>query len=155
MGRRRHNINNDTKNTTIDDSITEKINAKDYDGLKALISQGKSLNNKNSKGQLPLELALINEDFDAAIMLIEGKVDVNLSNKLGLTFLHIMIRHVDKYTKSGHSQDVILSLAKKIIDAGASLAIQERRGNTPINFVAQLAKANNCLLYTSPSPRDA
>ena len=141
MGRRRHSERNVIKEV-IDNSISEKITAKDYEGLKSLIAQGKSLNNKNSEKNLPLEVALLNADFEAAAILIEGGANVNLVNRLGLTFLHIIIRQVEEYVKLGFSQDEILSVAKRVIDKGANLGFQERRGNTPINAISQLAKAN-------------
>ncbi|NRA73548.1 MAG: hypothetical protein HRU36_02225 [Rickettsiales bacterium] len=150
MGRRKQNVNYGAEEMIIDDSVTEKIIAKDYDGLKNLISQGTSLDNRNSQNQLPIEVALINADFDAVIALLEGGANANSTNKLGLTFLHIAIRNIEKYIQSGYSQDVILSIIKKLIDAGITLNTQERRGNTPINFIAQLAKANKPLteIYT-------
>lgn len=149
MGRRKQNDSNFVKEV-VDNSVSEKIIAKDYEGLKNLISQCKNLNHKNSKGHLPLEVALLNTDFKAATMLIEGGVDINTTNKLGLTFLHIVIRQVEEYVKLGRSQDDVLSIAKKIILKGVDLSLQERRGNTSINSISQLAKANrpNTEIYT-------
>ena len=150
MGRRRQSGNNNAQDIIIDDTVAKKVIDKDYDGLKDLISRGKNLNNKDAEGKLPLEIALTNGDFDSATILIEGGADVNLSNKLGLTFLHIIIRNVENYIEVGHSQDKILSITESIINKGANLSLQERRGNTPINFVSQLAKANKPLteVYT-------
>ena len=149
MGRRKHN-NSPLIEEIVDNSISEKIIAKDYEGLKNLILQNKNLNSKNSAGQLPLEVALVNADFKSAAVILEGDVDVNITNKLGLTFLHIIIRHIEKYIKIGSSEDEILSITKKIIAKGTNLNFQERRGNTPINSISQLAKANkpNTDMYT-------
>jgi ankyrin repeat protein len=126
----------------VDNTVSDKIIAKDYAGIRDLIAQGKDLSNKNSEGKLPLEVALLNGDFDAAIILIEGGANVNSTSKLGLTFLHIIVRQVAEYIKLGRSQEEILSLVERIAKKGANLSLQERRGNTAINAIAQLAKAN-------------
>jgi ankyrin repeat protein len=134
----------------VDNTVSDKIIAKDYAGIRDLIAQGKDLSNKNSEGKLPLEVALLNGDFDAAIILIEGGANVNSTSKLGLTFLHIIVRQIAEYVKLGRSQEEILSLVERLVKKGANLSLQERRGNTVINAIAQLAKANkpHTAIYT-------
>jgi ankyrin repeat protein len=141
MGRKRQKTRIEVKEI-IDNTISEKIAAKDYSGIKDLIAQGSDLNVKNSEGKSPLEVALLNADFKATDILIEGGANVNSTSKLGLTFLHVIIRKTEEYMALGRTQDEILSIIKKIIDKGADLCLQERRGNTAINALAQLAKAN-------------
>lgn len=140
MGRKKHKMA--AYQEVTDNSIAEKILSKDYAGMKSLIAQGKNPNVRNTEGQLPMEVALLNADFDAAIILIEAGTDVNATSRLGLTFLHIIIRQVEKYVELGRSQDETLSLVERLVNKGANLALQERRGNTAINSIAQLAKAN-------------
>jgi ankyrin repeat protein len=141
MGRKKQKTRIEVKEI-IDNTISEKIGAKDYSGIKDLIARGSDLNVKNSEGKSPLEVALLNADFKATDILIEGGANVNSTSKLGLTFLHVIIRKTEEYIALGRTQDEILSIIKKIIDKGADLCLQERRGNTAINALAQLAKAN-------------
>jgi len=150
MGRRRQKGSSSIETKIIDDAVIKKVIAKDYQGLKDLISQGKSLNNADMEGKLPLEVALINGDFTASNLLIDGGADAKATNKLGLTFFHILIRQIAEYTEAGISQDEIFSIVRNIATAGGNLGVQERRGNTPINSISQLAKANKPLteIYT-------
>lgn len=142
---------NETQDKNImDDVVINKVIAKDYEGLKALIASKHNLEGKDSNGHTPLGVALIAGDFAAAHALLDAGADVKPVDKLGLTIMHIVVRSCENYTELGSTQEEIFVLVRKLVEKGAVLNYQDRRGNTPINIVAQRAKPSKSTaeLYT-------
>lgn len=133
------------------DVVTAKVLSKDYESLKSLVTSKENIEARNIEGHTPLGVALTTADFTAAHILLEGGANVTTIDKLGLTLMHIVIKMCDSYITAGYSQDDIFSIVKKLVERGASLNYQDRRGNTPINIIAQRAKPNKSAvaeLYT-------
>lgn len=134
-----------------EDFVMQAVVAKDNEKLAALVAKGSvDLNRKNSESQTPLACALLLKDLRAAETLIEAGADVNCVDALGFTLLHVTIKMCEDYLKDGHTQEEIFALIKRLASRGIKFDYQDRRGNSPINMVAQRAKPNKSMaeLYT-------
>jgi ankyrin repeat protein len=59
--------------------------------LQLFINAGADVNKKNERGQTPLQVAILNDNFDAVNLLLASGADVNKKNKRGQTPLQVAI----------------------------------------------------------------
>ena len=94
----------------------------------------------NAEKSTPLDYALQFSNFKAAALFLTNDANLSAYNKEGLTPLHTLVKCVPLYVEKGMSAKEIVELAAEFIARGAKPELQDRRGNTIINFIAQKAK---------------
>jgi ankyrin repeat protein len=100
------------------------------------------INTKNTDSFTPIELAIINANFDAVILLANNGANLSMHNKEGLTPMHQIIKNIEAYVSRGITVESLLNVAKALIAKNMPLNAQDRRGNSLINYIAQKAKTN-------------
>ncbi|XP_005987930.1 NF-kappa-B inhibitor beta [Latimeria chalumnae] len=94
-------------------------------------------------GDTPLHLAMIHEHavyLEYLLQYVRGSEYLNLQNDLGQTALHIA---------------VIIRLpefVKKLVEAGASLCVQENGGNTPLHIACKESRWDCAQMLLTPPP---
>jgi len=137
------------KDEYLDTELHAAVLARDIDALKkSILEHPENINKKNSDISTPLDLAISTANFQAIDLLIENGADLNAHNREGLAPMHQLIKNVDYFLLHEISHETVMDTAMKIIAKGAILDIQDRRGNTLINFVAQKAKTNKLATKT-------
>ena len=94
--------------------------------LHELAAAGANLNQPNSNGEIPLEIAFKNGDDKMAQALIEAGADINAKFKDGSTLLHNLV-------KIRNNEMIYFALSK-----GAGFE-QNRRGNSPLHIATQFS----------------
>ena len=149
MRRRKLTIPPENQELAIDTDIHLAISDRNINLLVKAIKEHKDqINTQNAMKSTPLDLAISLANLEAIEILIENGADLNIHNREGLTPMHQLIKNVDYFLENNISHDAIINTAKKLILKGALLTIQDRRGNTLINYVAQKAKANKSTTKT-------
>jgi serine/threonine-protein phosphatase 6 regulatory ankyrin repeat subunit B len=92
--------------------------------IELLLANGADPNERDEKGDTPLQTALFLGDEDSARRLIAHGCDVNIRNNAGSTALHLA-------TADGRGELVALLLAK-----GADVSAQDNDGDTPLHSAA-------------------
>jgi ankyrin repeat protein len=115
---------------------------KDFSQLEELLQDKENLSVVNEELHTPIEYSINVGNLQAAIMLIREQANVNSKNKNGLSPLHILIRRLDSYLEQDITSEEIIELVKQLITNGAKPNVQDRRGNSIINCIAQKAKIN-------------
>lgn len=96
--------------------------------LKKLINAGADLNLRNNDNVAAIEIAFNMHEFELVKMLLDGGADINTKFRDGTSLLHNIIK------MRNHS-----GLLDYVINAGASIDVQDRRGNTPLHAAIQLS----------------
>lgn len=131
-------------------AFEEAIKNKDLKTIAKILKDKPSIvNEKDTQGKLFLNLA-IEIDNKVAILLIESGADVNKLDTLGFTPIYNAIKSIDIFLTYDVSAEEIFQTFQTMITRGATLSVQDRRGNTPINYIAQRAKGIRSLndIYT-------
>ena len=123
------------------------ISNKDFVQLEELLQNQDNLNILDTESRTPIDYSIHVGNLQATLMLIKKEANINLTNKYGLTPLHTLIKMVESYLEQNITNEQIIELVKELVTNGANSNIQDRRGNTVINCIAQRAKANKP--YTS------
>jgi len=108
----------------------------------AIKNNQEHINTKNTEGLTSMELAIMNGNFDAVILLANNGANLSMHNKEGLTPMHQIIKNIEAYFSKGITVESLLNVAKALITKDMPLSAQDRRGNSLINYIAQKAKAN-------------
>lgn len=125
--------------------IFSAISEQNFDKLSGILSQNIDIEVKNEEQRTPLDFAIHSCNLKAAEMLMLRRANVNSMNQEGLTPLHTLIKCSDSYENMNELVEQILNTVKQLITNGAKLDVQDRRGNTVINCIAQRAKVNKPL----------
>jgi ankyrin repeat protein len=128
----------------------EAIINKDLKTIAKIIKDKPSIvNEKDTQGKLFLNLA-IETDNKIVALLVESGADVNMLDTLGFTPIYNMIKSIEIFLTYDVPTEEIFQTFQAIVARGATLNVQDRRGNTPINYIAQRAKGIRSLndVYT-------
>ncbi|WP_028777521.1 ankyrin repeat domain-containing protein [Shimazuella kribbensis] len=105
---------------TMEYKLFQAVEHKDGISIKELVTEGVSINTRDSKGQTPLMLATYNQDASTAKILIDLGADVNIQdNKKNNPFLYA-------------GAEGYLDILKMAIDAEADPTITNRYGGTAL-----------------------
>ena len=88
-------------------------------------------------------IASENNNVKVARLLVENGADVNIQTPNGWSALIFT-------SQNGHTET-----AKLLLDHGANINMQQNDGWSALMISSQNGHTETCLLYTSPSPRDA
>lgn len=144
-------------------ALVEAALRNDAATVKRLIQQGVPVNGKGKEGLTPLHLALLNANYHAASLLLNGGADANLAAINGVScltlaammpdsrFLAAALRHGGKADQRDGRQETPLMIAasdsldenvRLLIDAGADVNAKDARGSTPLMHTFQSFKPN-------------
>lgn len=147
------------------------------DAVKLLLEHGASINIQNNHGQTPMAIA-IRRNMNISKLLLERGADVNTKDEGGNTLLHIILspcdawrrffpemfeliltnERVDLNIKNNEEKTPLhcacsqglVDMAKRLVEAGAELTIQDNAGKTPLDHLKEWCKDNNnTSLYSS------
>lgn len=128
---------------TGNNKLFQAITNNNLEELKSILaSEQNNVNIIDSEMSTPLDAALFLGHIDMAVEILQASPNVNALNKKGLTPMHTLVKKTEYYVEQNISQDKVLSVVKSLMQKEANVAIQDRRGNTIINCIAQKAKAN-------------
>lgn len=134
----------DTENKEVVD-FENAIKSKDYKIVEDLINKNPSIVNAKSSQKIPFINIAINTDFKIARLLINKGADVNQLDQLGFTPIYNMIKNIETFLQYDITSEDIIEMFQLVITNGAMLNVQDRRGNTPINYIAQRAKSSKSI----------
>ena len=105
--------------------IHDAAKAGDLVKVKALLNANPDLvNNNDTNGWTPLELAAANNREDVVKLLLASKADVNAQDNVGLTPLHCAVNN-------GYTNVVVVLLANK-----ADINVRAKNGQTPLHLAS-------------------
>lgn len=134
----------DTQNKeTLD--FENAIKNKDYKLVADLINNNPSLVSAKDSQNVPFFNVAINTDFKIARLLINKGTDVNQLDQLGFTPIYNLIKNIEVFLKYDIPSEEVIEMFQLVITSGAILDVQDRRGNTPINYIAQRAKSSKSI----------
>lgn len=122
-------------------TFEESIRNKDAKTVSAMINKNNFIvSSKNTKGELFLNIA-ISTDLQIAKLLVDNGADVNRIDKLGFSPIYNLIKNISIFLQNNVDSEEVMQIFQLFLSKGAQLTTQDRRGNTPINYIAQHAKA--------------
>lgn len=124
---------------------------RDAEVVQALIDNGADVNKRDKRGYLPINKALIYQEYDVCKTFIQNGFDIRLRNALGSSALDEikgfslkefdeLLAKADKNTqlsalhKAAQTGDI--KAAKQALAAGASVHATEKHGETPLHTAA-------------------
>jgi uncharacterized protein len=100
-----------------------------HDLTKFLIETGgANVNERNDRGQTPLDIAINWDHVEIARLLVDKGADVNSRDNVGSTLLHEAI-----YRRK-------IEIARLLIDKGADVNVRNDLGYTPLHFAVKIEK---------------
>ena len=93
-----------------------------------LLQHGANANERDGEGYTPLHRAILNNQIEKAIELVEGNADINLTTPEDDTALHLAANHI----QIPMTQILIMSILAR---ANADIEKKNRQGLTPLDIV--------------------
>ena len=136
MNRKPYLLIGDTKGNNMNYDLMDAYDLAELGTLELFIKKfdRKLLNKRNKYGFSLLHEALSGHKWDIAEFLINEGIDVNLKDSSGNTALHYLCNN------NSMDYDALLKLIKMLLDKGANINMQNKKGHTPL--INATAKSN-------------
>jgi ankyrin repeat protein len=120
------NIVNDNGDTPLHQALAGEQGEFMVEIVKALREKYANFNAQNNEGDTFLHKALRNYKYNGSIKeLLDSKADVNISNKKGVTPLHIAARRID------------IKQVEELLEKNANINALDEEGSTPFHYLCQ------------------
>ena len=136
MNRKPYLLIGDTKGNNMNYDLMDAYDLAELGTLELFIKKfdRKLLNKRNKYGFSLLHESLSGHKWDIAEFLINEGIDINLKDSGGNTALHYLCNN------NSMDYDALLKLIKMLLDKGANINMQNKKGHTPL--INATAKSN-------------